>query len=120
MRLLSGLSADTRHLCLQIREDVYEKIDKELLEYVEDVLLNRCSNSTERMLEFAATLDPKSKPCALVRKGGVKGAVTAAAAASWRDGSVVDRLKHALIKARACSLLRHVPCQEGSVRPDGA
>jgi hypothetical protein len=34
---------------------------------VEDVLLNRCENSTERMLEYAATLDPKCKPTA-VRK----------------------------------------------------
>merc|ERR1740138_168935 len=38
----------------QVNEDVYDKIDKELLEYVEDVLLNRCTNATERMLEFAA------------------------------------------------------------------
>ncbi len=51
----------------QVKEDVYEKIDKELLEFVEDVLLNRCENATERMLEYAQTLDPKSKPLA-VRK----------------------------------------------------
>lgn len=54
---------------MQVKEDVYEKIDKELLEYVEDVLLNRCENATERLLEFAATLEPKSKPCKVVRKG---------------------------------------------------
>eukprot|EP00889_Picochlorum_renovo_P005111 jgi/Picre1/32141/NNA_007488.t1 len=30
----------------QVQEDVYEKIDKELLEMVEDVLLNRCENAT--------------------------------------------------------------------------
>ena len=58
----------------QVEEDVYEKIDKELLEYVEDVLLNRCTNATERMLEFAATLDPKSKPTALRKKGAEGGA----------------------------------------------
>ena len=57
----------------QVEEDVYEKIDKELLGYVEDVLLNRCSNATERMLEFAATLDPKSKPTALRKKGAEGG-----------------------------------------------
>jgi 5-methyltetrahydrofolate--homocysteine methyltransferase len=34
---------------------------------VEDVLLNRCENATERMLEYAATLEPKCKPTA-VRK----------------------------------------------------
>jgi 5-methyltetrahydrofolate--homocysteine methyltransferase len=50
-----------------VREDEYGKIDKELLGYVEDVLLNRCENATERMMEFAATLEPKCKPTA-VRK----------------------------------------------------
>ena len=67
----------------QVREDVYEQVDKELLTYVEDVLLNRCSNSTERMLEFAATLDPKSKPTALRKKGVVAVESSAAAVASW-------------------------------------
>ena len=54
-----------------MRADAYEKIDKELLEMCEDVLLNRCENATERMLEYAATLDPKSKPTAVVKKGQV-------------------------------------------------
>lgn len=79
---------------------MYEKIDKELLEYVEDVLLNRCSNATERMLEFAATLDPMSKPTALRKKGVAAGAAAASLASSWRDQSVEERLKHALIKVR--------------------
>ena len=56
---------------MQVRADAYEKIDKELLEMCEDVLLNRCENSTERMLDYAATLDPKSKPTAVVKKGQV-------------------------------------------------
>ena len=55
---------------LQVRADAYEKLDKELLGYVEDVLLNRCENATERMLEFAATLDPKCKPTALKKLAG--------------------------------------------------
>ena len=50
---------------MQVKEDVYEKIDKELLEFVEDVLLNRCSNSTERLLAYADTIEPKCKPCAV-------------------------------------------------------
>ena len=50
---------------LQVKADAYDKIDKELLGYVEDVLLNRREDSTERMLEYAATLDPKSKPTEL-------------------------------------------------------
>ena len=54
-------------LLMQVKADVYSKIDKELLGFVEDVLLNRCENGTERMLEFAALLDPKSKPTAVKR-----------------------------------------------------
>ncbi len=37
-------------------QDVYEKIDKELLAHVEDVLLNRSEDATEKMLDYAATL----------------------------------------------------------------
>ncbi len=36
--------------------DVYEEIPKDLLEHVEDVLLNRRPDATDRMLEFAATI----------------------------------------------------------------
>jgi cobalamin-dependent methionine synthase I len=36
--------------------DVYENIDKELLQHVEDVLLNRSEDATEKMLDYAATL----------------------------------------------------------------
>ena len=50
---------------MQVKADAYDKIDKELLGFVEDVLLNRREDSTERMLEYAATLDPKSKPTQL-------------------------------------------------------
>lgn len=67
-----------KHLdvCLmQVKADVYEKIDKELLSYVEDVLLNRCENATERMLEFAALLDPKSKPLAVKKLADSSGPV---------------------------------------------
>ena len=71
----------------QVEEDKYEKIDKELLEYVEDVLLNRCTNATERMLEFAATLDPKSTPCNLRKKGAAGGVATkkAGSGKEWRN-----------------------------------
>jgi len=83
----------------QVIEDVYEKIDKELLGYVEDVLLNRCENATERMLQFAETLDPKSTPCNLRRKGMAAEATTGGASAkSWRDDDVAARLAYSLIK----------------------
>lgn len=58
-------TAEAPHKLVQVIEDVYEKMDKELLEYVEDVLLNRRDDATERLLDYAATLDPKSKPCAV-------------------------------------------------------
>lgn len=49
----------------QVKADAYDKMDRELLQKVEDVLLNRSDNATEAMLDYAATLDPKSRPCAL-------------------------------------------------------
>lgn len=85
----------------QVRADEYSKIDKELLELVEDVLLNRRPDATDRILEYAATLDPKSPPTAVRRLGeeaAVPGASGAAKAASWRDGTPEERIKHALIK----------------------
>lgn len=82
---------------LQVKEDVYEKMDKELLSYVEDVLLNRCSNGTERLLAYAETIEPKCKPCA-VRKKGVAAVAEAAGGATWRDLPVTKRIEHALVK----------------------
>jgi len=64
---------------------VYEDIPKVLLEHVEDVLLNRRADATERMLTLAETY---------------KGSGTKKATGEnleWRDKSVHERLKHALI-----------------------
>ena len=63
---------------------VYEEIPKDLKERVEDVLLNRRPDATERMLEFAETV-----------KAGGKVVVKDEA---WRRGTVEDRLLHALLK----------------------
>ena len=63
---------------------VYEEIPKDLKERVEDVLLNRRPDATERMLEFAETV-----------KAGGKAVVKDEA---WRRGTVEDRLLHALLK----------------------
>ncbi|EFJ51715.1 vitamin B12 dependent methionine synthase [Volvox carteri f. nagariensis] len=84
----------------QVKEDAYDKIDKELLEFVEDVLLNKCENATERMLEFAALLEPKCKPTAVVKKGATQGAAGAGAKKeeSWRDLPVEKRIEYALVK----------------------
>ncbi len=63
---------------------VYEEIPKDLLKCVEDVLLNRRSDATERLLEFAETVKSKGKKA--VEQD-----------LSWREASVTERLKHALI-----------------------
>ena len=63
---------------------VYEQIPKDLLERVEDVLLNRRPDATERLVEFANTLTQE------VRSEKQED--------EWRKGSVEERLKHALIK----------------------
>jgi 5-methyltetrahydrofolate--homocysteine methyltransferase len=64
--------------------EVYAEIPKELLVRVEDVLFNRRSDSTERLVDFAETV-----------KGDGKQLVVDL---SWRDQSVEERLKHSLIK----------------------
>jgi 5-methyltetrahydrofolate--homocysteine methyltransferase len=64
--------------------EVYTDVDKELLEYVEDVLLNRRSDATERLLEYAET----------VKGDGKKREIDL----SWRNVSVQERLSHALVK----------------------
>lgn len=64
--------------------EVYDDIDKQLLEYVEDVLLNRRSDATERLLEYAET----------VRGEGKKKEVDL----SWREQDVRGRLSYALVK----------------------
>jgi len=64
--------------------DVYEEIDKELLYTVEDVLLNRRPDATERLVEFAES----------VRKAGREDEIKE----EWRDKPVGERLRHALVK----------------------
>ena len=65
--------------------EIYEEIPKDLLERVEDVLLNRRPDATDRLLEFAATVKD-------VKKKGRTEDLT------WREGTVEERLSHALIK----------------------
>ena len=65
--------------------EVYDEIDKELLEHVEDVLLDRRDDATERLLAFAENV-----------KGDVKGAEKQAQ--EWRSLPLQDRITHALVK----------------------
>jgi len=63
---------------------VYEDIPKDLLEHVEDVLLNRRPDATERLIAFAQTVKGEKR--------------TEAEKAQWREGTVEERLSHALVK----------------------
>ncbi len=63
---------------------VYEQIPEDLLELVEDVLLNRRADATERLVAFADTVKTQGK--------------VAVKDDSWRDGTVEERLSHALVK----------------------
>jgi 5-methyltetrahydrofolate--homocysteine methyltransferase len=62
---------------------VYEEIPKDLLEHVEDVVLNRRPDATDRLLAFAETVKKKGK--------------TEVKEEAWRSAPVEERLKHALI-----------------------
>ncbi len=63
---------------------VYEEIPRELRELVEDVLLNRRKDATERLVAYADTVKQRGK--------------TEAREEDWRHGSVEERLSHALVK----------------------
>jgi len=65
--------------------EIYDEIDPILLEHVEDVLLNRREDATERLLDLAESFktDVKSNEKVI---------------AEWRNGSVQERLTHSLVK----------------------
>ena len=64
--------------------EVYEEIPKDLLEHVEDVLLNRRDDATERLLTFSETVKGKKVDKAEVQE--------------WRNFPIEERLKHSLVK----------------------
>ena len=63
---------------------VYDEVPKDLLEHVEDVLLNRRPDATERLIKFAESVKKQN--------------VTAVVEDEWRRGAVEQRLEHALVK----------------------
>ena len=63
---------------------VYQEVPKDLLELVEDVLLNRRPDVTERLIKFAESVKQKGK--------------TEVVEDAWRHGTVEERLSHALVK----------------------
>jgi len=65
--------------------EIYDEIDKNLLEHVEDVLLNRREDATERLLDLAETF-----------KGDFK--INEKAIQEWRNGTIQERLTHSLVR----------------------
>jgi 5-methyltetrahydrofolate--homocysteine methyltransferase len=66
--------------------EVYEEIEPELKELVEDVLLNRRPDATERLVDYGEKLK------------GIGKAVNEKKAEEWRNGTTEERLSHALVK----------------------
>ena len=64
--------------------EIYDDIPKDLLARVEDVILNRREDATERLLDFAETVKGSK-----VEKG---------LDLSWRENPIQDRITHALVK----------------------
>ena len=66
--------------------EVYEEIEPELKELVEDVLLNRRADATERLIDYAEKIKDQDSDVAAVKKD------------AWREEPVEKRIEHALIK----------------------
>jgi 5-methyltetrahydrofolate--homocysteine methyltransferase len=64
---------------------IYDEIPKDLLDRIEDVLMNKREDATDRLVEFAET----------VKGGATKEKTTDL---QWRKESIQDRLSHALVK----------------------
>jgi 5-methyltetrahydrofolate--homocysteine methyltransferase len=70
--------------------EVYEEIEPELKALVEDVLLNRRPDATERLVEHGEALKAEGL--------GAGAAASEKKAEEWRSGTVEERLSHALVK----------------------
>ncbi len=68
--------------------EIYEEIEPRLKDLVEDVLLNRRPDATERLVEFGETL----------KAAGAGAETNGKKAEEWRSGTVEERLSHALVK----------------------
>ncbi|HBK72047.1 MAG TPA: methionine synthase [Flavobacteriaceae bacterium] len=64
--------------------EIYDDIPKDLLEHIEDVILDRRDDATERLLDFSETVKGTKKEKVLDE--------------SWRENSLQERITHALVK----------------------
>ena len=81
---------------------VYEEIDPALRELVEDVLLNRRPDATERLVDFAEKVKSKGK--------------VSAKDEAWRSAPVEERLSHALVKG----IVEHIESDTEEARQKSA
>jgi len=80
---------------------IYDDIDPELLVHVEDVILNRRPDATERLVAFAEGV--------AVRSGDPK------AEEAWRSAPVAERLRHAIVKG----IVEFIEADAEELRADG-
>lgn len=74
--------------------EIYDEIDPVLLELVEDVLLNRRADATERLLDFSERFKDDFK----ANEKAVTYSSEANRLKQWRNGSIQERLTHSLVK----------------------
>ena len=74
--------------------EIYDEIDPILLEHVEDVLLNRRDDATERLLDLAETFKGETKST----EKEIADSSEANRRKQWRNGTVQERLTHSLVK----------------------
>ena len=65
--------------------EIYDDIPKKLLNYVEDVILNRRDDATERLLDYAESLSGDVKKSSSVTE-------------EWREETLQERITHSLVK----------------------
>ena len=75
---------------------LYSDIPDDVLTAIDDVLLNRDAGATERLIEIAARIKAEKDAEKEVLKNG--GILPKTSADDWRNGTVEERLKHALVK----------------------
>ena len=83
--------------------EVYDEIPKDLLEHVEDVLLDRRDDATERLLELAETVKGQKKD----EDSKIQ---------EWRKEPLQDRITHALVKGIDAFIVEDVEVARQSVK----
>ena len=81
--------------------EIYDEIDKDLLELVEDVLFDRRDDATERLLDFAEELKAKGSTSSTSSSKD-------ATVQEWRSDPLQDRITHALVRGIDAFIIKDV------------